>query len=180
MPIIAQFEFDPIDYRTGLRDVWSFNRARWVVPVVGIAIPALMIWLAVGRHWRESSLADAFWNALPWMLLGAFYLSLLPLMRRTAARKALQEDPALRGTQMRTVDDAGLHIRGAGLSQDLRWADLVRVEETTDFFLFFYNRSAAHYIPKRVLGDRQRDELRNLIQAHVPEVGASALAARSA
>lgn len=179
MPITAQFEFDELEHRRALRETWSLHPMRWAVPVAGIVVPATMIWMGVGRHWREVSTADAVTNALPWVLLGAFFLGLMPLLHRAGARRALDIDPSLNGIQVRTVDDAGLHVRGAGFSPSLGWNELVRVSETPNFFLFFYDQRLAHYIPKRTLDARAREELRNLIQAHAPDVGRRALAAPS-
>jgi hypothetical protein len=179
MAITAQFEFDEAEHRRVLRETWSLHPMRWVVPVAGILVPATMIWLGTVRYWRQLSAADALLNALPWVLLGAFFLGLAPLVHRAGARKALDVDPSLNGIQTRTVDETGLHVRGAGFSPSLGWGELVRVSETPNFFLFFYDRQLAHYIPKRALDDQARDDLRNLIQAHAPEIGGSALAARS-
>jgi hypothetical protein len=179
MAITARFEFDEAKHRKALRETWALNPMRWAVLAGGILVPATMIWIGVGRHWEELSAADAFTNALPWLLLGVFFLGLAPVLQRSAARKALELDPSLQGTQERMLDDTGLHVRGAGFSPSLGWGELVRVSETPNFFLFFYDKNLVHYIPKRALDGRSRDELRNLIQAHAPDVGRPALAARS-
>jgi hypothetical protein len=63
------------------------------------------------------------------------------------------------------VDESGLHIRGAGFAPSRRWNEIARVTETANFFFFFEDKQVSHYLPKRVLSDVERDELRNLIQA---------------
>jgi hypothetical protein len=162
----ATFEFDEREYYRGLRAVQANNPYWWTIPVAGIVVPAVMIWLAIGGSWRQVDPWRAFLNVLPWLLLGAFYLSLMPMMARAAARKALQNDPALRGTQVRTVDGEGVHIIGAGFRQDLRWTDLVKVVETDEFFLFFFNKRQAHYVPKRALDAADIDEVRMLVRSN--------------
>ncbi len=174
MSVTAQFEFDEAEHRRALHEQWALQPMRWVTLFAGIVVPVAMIWLGVGRQWGEISATDAFLNALPWLLLGAFFLGLPPLLHRAAARKALEADPSLNGTQARTVDDTGLHVRGAGYAPSLGWGELARVSETPNFFFFFYDKRLAHYIPKRALDARERDELRNLIQAHAPSVAVSA------
>lgn len=99
------------------------------------------------------------------MLLGAFFLGLGPMLRRGAAKRALEYDPSLNGTQLRTVDERGLHVQGAGYAPSLPWQGFQRITESHSFFLFYEDRHVMHYIPKRVLSDVERDSLRNLIQA---------------
>ena len=110
--------------------------------------------------------SEAFLNALPWLLLALFYLMLLPRMYRSMARKALENDPSLRGGQIRTIDELGLHVQGAGFTQDLSWADLVRVVESPEFFLFFYNKRVAHYAPKRAFSPAAIADVQGLVRTH--------------
>jgi len=72
----------------------------------------------------------------------------------------------LHGPQVRTVDATGLHVAGAGYAPSRRWSELARARETANFFFFFEDDRVSHYLPKRVLTDVERDELRNLIQAN--------------
>ena len=166
MPVTATFDFDEREFRQALREAWKLRRFNWLVPAVGIVWPAAGLWLGVGRHWSELTPTEALYDAMPWLLLGAFLLTLGPWLRRNQARKALEHDASLHGTQLRTVDAQGLHIAAAGYAPSLHWNDLVRVTETRHFFLFFEDDRAWHYLPKRVLTDVERDSLRNLIQAN--------------
>lgn len=168
MAVTAEFDFDSREYYRVLRDAWWQDPNRWFVWLFGLAVPAAIIWFSVGRHWDEIRPWEAFWTALPWVLLGAFYLMLAPTTHWAVARKALANDPSLRGPQLRTVDENGLHVRGAGFAQDFAWSDLVRVVETADFFLFYYNNRAAHYLPKRVLDPAVIEQVRQLIRAKLP------------
>jgi hypothetical protein len=166
MPVTAHFDFDEREYRQALREAWKLRRLSWLIPVVGIAWPAIGLWLSVGRHWTELTPTQVFYDAMPWLVLGAFLLTLVPWMRRKQASKALDHDPSLHGTQLRTVDAGGLHIAGAGYAPSLHWNDLARATETRHFFLFFEDDRVWHYLPKRVLTDVERDAVRNLIQAN--------------
>ena len=95
-----------------------------------------------------------------------FPLRLLAWLRLPRAGNALEHDPSLHGTQLRTVDASGLHIAGAGYAPSLHWSDLARATETRHFFLFFEDDRVWHYLPKRVLTGVERDAVRNLIQAN--------------
>jgi hypothetical protein len=165
MAVMAQFDFDSHEYYRVLLAAWRQDPNRWFVWAFGLGVPATIIWLNVGRHWDEVRPWEAFWSVLPWVLLGAFYLLLVPTVYRTAARKALANDPSLRGPQSRSVDENGLHVRGASFAQDFAWSDIVRVVETPDFFLFYYNRRAAHYVPKRVLDAAGIEQVRALVRS---------------
>lgn len=162
-PITARFDFREDEHRLALREsspAWM----RWAVVLAGVVVPVVVLWVGVGSHWSELTLGDAVMNGLPWVLLGAFFLSLGPLLRRSQARHAREDNPFLNGTQLRTVDDVGLRVEGAGFAPSLRWQDLQQVTETRNFFLFYEDKRVMHYIPKRALSDVERDSLRNLIQ----------------
>lgn len=180
MPITAQFDFDEREHRKVLREEWRLHPLSWVLTTIGIAWPAIGLWLGVGRNWGDVGFGDAVFNAMPWLLLGGFFIGLPVLLRHVQASKALEFDPSLNGTQLRTVDEVGLHVVGAGYSPSLTWTDLQRATETKNFFLFFQDKRVWHYIPKRVLSDVERDAVRNLIQAYAPEMGRPALAAPAA
>ena len=177
MPITAQFEFDQAEHRQGLREL--LGPARWMIPFGGIVLPIPALWFGVLRHREDITFADAASTMLPWLLLGAFFVALIPLLTWAQARRTLEFDPSLVGTQVRTIGDAGLQVIGAGYAPTLAWSDIERAKETAHFFFFFQDKSVWHYIPKRVLSDVERDGVRNLIQAHAPEPGRPALAARS-
>jgi len=164
MAITARFDFDEREYRRA--QVELLGPGRWALPLGGITLALVALWFGVFRHWGEAPLGDALFNVLPWLLLGAFFAGLVPLLAHAQARKALDVDPTLNGPQVRTVDDTGLHITGAGYAPSRRWSELARATETSNFFFFFEDDRVSHYLPKRVLTDVERDGLRNLIQAN--------------
>lgn len=163
MSITARFDFDQAEYRHAQNEL--LGHMRWAVPLGGITLAAVALWLGVVRRWGEATPREALLDVLPWILLGAFLASLVPLITHAKARKALDDDPTLNGPQIRMVDDTGLHIRGAGFAPSRRWNELTRVRETRHFFLFFEDDRVWHYLPKRALTDVERDAVRNLIQA---------------
>jgi hypothetical protein len=171
MGVSVTFDFDSSEYYRALRQAWRYNPARRLSLILGFGVPAVMGWLLVVRTWGEVPFSTAFWNVLPWLVLGGFYLALMPLMLKSAARKAPENDPALRGPQTRSVGPAGIQVKGAGFTQDFGWNDLVRVLETAEFFLFFYNKSVGHYLPKRALAPAEADQIRDLVRANLPERG---------
>jgi hypothetical protein len=166
MMVSAVYAFDQREHYRALRAMMRYNPVWWLIPALGIGLPAIALWAFVIRDWDRLSLLGVVINGAPWIALGAFYLTMPWLMARTFARRAIRDDPSVRGEQIRTVSPEGLVVRGANLLQRFPWADIVRAVETPEFFLFFYNRRAAHYIPKRALMSADLEALRTLLDSH--------------
>ena len=168
MNTFAQFEYDPAEQYAAARAVTRATNWRWIIPVFAIGIPLLTIVLTIVPDRESMSVTNMFFSALPWVLLGAFYLALIPMMQKRRAKKMIKTEPWVRGTQERGVDETGFHVRGHGLVMDYAWSDIQSAIETPHFFLFFYNRNCAHFIPKRALPVAGVDDVRSVIQAHMP------------
>lgn len=108
-------------------------------------------------------------DALPWVIIGAFWLEFIPWLQRRAARKLPARDASVRGPQERAVDATGYHSRGNGVHLDVPWHAMVRGVETDQFFLFFYNKQCAYYLPKRALSETQCADVRALLRANLGE-----------
>ena len=52
------------------------------------------------------------------------------------------------------MDAAGYHSRGNGVALDIPWHAVARAIETDEFFLLFYNKQFAYYLPKRAFAAR--------------------------
>jgi hypothetical protein len=94
-------------------------------------------------------------------LLGLFFLFLVWLQPRLAARKAI-----LRIVEWRFSDE-GVHIQSDVASSDILWKAFIRFREGSKVLLLYTQKGQANFIPKRALDPSQLDELRNLINAHV-------------
>jgi hypothetical protein len=166
-PAAAMFEFDADEWYRASRAVTGATVWRWLIPLGGLALPAVMIGTNVVPHWRALSAGSIAANTAPWILLAVFYLTFIPRLQRQASRKAQANDPSLRGVQLRAVDDAGLKISGANFAQELAWTDLYRAVETPEFFLFFYNKRCAHFMPKRAMSRDGIERTRRLVATHL-------------
>jgi hypothetical protein len=165
----ATFEFDADEWYQASRAVTNATVWRWLIPLGGIALPAVMIGANLLPHWRRMSAASIVANTAPWILLAAFYLAYMPRLQKQAALKAQVNDPSLRGIQGRAVNEQGLQLSGASFQQSIAWADLVRAVETPSFFLFFYNKRCAHFIPKRALPGAGIQRVRTLVTERMGE-----------
>jgi YcxB-like protein len=162
--VTSVFEFDSSEYYRALRVVSRHTAARWVS--WGFAALALVLAvLAIRDGWWRTSPVALFLNALPWVLLGVFWVVFLPVSQRWAARRLPKRDASVRGPQERTVDADGFHSRGNGVALDVPWHAMLRGVESDEFFLFFYSKQLAYYLPKRVLSSTQIGEVRAMMRS---------------
>lgn len=164
MGILATFDFDAAEHYRATRAVTRHTPQRFVAWGFAAFALGLVAWNVVPR-WGDVEPLPLFWSSLPWLLLTAFWFAFLPFSQWRAARRLPERDPSARGTQERAVDDVGYHSRGNGVAVDVPWHAMHRVIETAEFFLFFYNKQWAYYVPKRALTTAAVAELRALTQA---------------
>jgi hypothetical protein len=161
MTVTATYDFDCREHYRATREVARRIWTRWLgwgFAAVALVLALLNYRAAAGR----ASALSVLLNVLPWIVLGAFWLGMIPLLQWRAAKKLAQRDASVQGRQERIVDSAGYHSRGNGVALDIPWHAMVRGVETTDFFLFFYNKQCAYYFPKRVIDGAQIASMRSL------------------
>jgi hypothetical protein len=164
MSVAATFDFDATEHYRATRAVTRYSSVRyftWGFAALALGMLAWNILPVLG----EADTLTLFFSALPWLLLGAFWLTFIPMLQRRGARKLPERDASARGPQERIVDDAGFHSRGNGVALDVPWHAMARAVETDEFFLFFYNKQCAYYFPKRVLSPADVSAVRGLARA---------------
>jgi len=171
MSVSSTFEYDPQEYYRALRTITTLTPLRWVVPLFAIGIPAGMIALeiVVAHRHPERGLVTPALSVLPYALLGAFWLALIPWSQRRRAKKLPKLNPGVRGPQERCIDAEGYHSRGNSVNLDVPWHVLRKAVETEQFFLFFYNWQCAYFLAKRPLSPEQVREVRTLTRSGLGE-----------
>jgi len=164
MSVTARYGFDPAEHYQAARAVTRLTWFRWLPWIAGGIVFIYVLVDVVLPGWGDRDALSLFIEASPYLLVGAFWIALLPWSQRRAARKLVKRDPSVRGPQERSVDALGFHSRGNGVNLDVPWHAMARAVETDRFFLFFYNKQCAYYIPKRALSDTQCDEVRTLMR----------------
>ena len=163
MKVSTVYEFDSTEHYRATREVAAQSSLRWFSWAF-VAFAAFMVL----RTWRAAppgtSVTDVLVQALPWVVIGVVWLVLIPLLQRRAARRLQATDASVQGPQERWVDEAGYHANGNGVRIDVPWHALERVVESPRFFLFYYTKHYAYYIPKRALDSGEIVELRDLIR----------------
>jgi len=123
------------------------------------------------RAWLEEGPSMVLIGGAPWILIlslwawyfwrGAGWL---------AARRAAKLEPRTDRLQKHQIDDIGIHMDTGAGSSSLPWTGAVRILETSDHFLWFWNAQHAHFTPKRVMTAGQVAVVRQLISLHAPAV----------
>ena len=110
----------------------------------------------------------AFINSLPYFLLLALPSALLLWWTpRLSARQLQKHDPSVGGEFTHRTTANGLAVRTVAASIDLTWAHVVQVVETPEFFLYYFQRNAAYYTPKRAIPPGDLPSLRETIAASI-------------
>jgi len=164
----SEFLFDAAQLYRAQKEVNRLWKYRWLFWLFAIGFPTVMFVWGILPNWGRVDGWYLFINMLPWLLLSVFFLTLIPVQQRRAAKRLAKSDPTLRGIQRRFVDDAGLHMQGSGLAVDLDWSTMARIVETAEFFLFFYNERCAYYIPKSDASPGAIEAMRATIRNNAP------------
>jgi hypothetical protein len=99
------------------------------------------------------------------VLVGLFAL-VWPAIRERQVARLYAATPALSGPQSYTFTDDGLAIANAGVSNLVRWSAFTEAAETPEFFLLYYSRKCAYYLPKRII---HSDDVVDTVRAFLRE-----------
>lgn len=132
---------------------------RWALPLF---VAFGLLFIALGTPWQELWLLGI-------VVIGLGLLQVvIPIVQRRQLRRTYADTPSLRGPQVYRFSGSGLAMTGGASSTTLGWDSFVEALETPEFFLFYYSKNAAFYLPKRVtIDERQRAALRELLRAHL-------------
>ncbi len=140
---VAHFLFRDLQ-RTGK---WQlFRWGGWVLN--GIILGGLVLALLISPQ-------DLTWILLPWLAIVVVWWSLqMGLGARLQARRVARLDPVTRAPITHVVDEDGFHVKGSGVTVDLTWDVIHRVQEIADFLLYYYTARHAYWTPKRAFPSR--------------------------
>lgn len=145
--------------------------------------------MAIQRGGRRSWIAWTTWPMLaglalmyriggvPWSEMGLLFTAAIllavitfaaPRVQRWQLQRAYRSSPILREPQRYEFSAAGVSIRGGPASSTLTWDAIIEARETDEFFLLFFARKSAYYVPKKALAtaascDALRRQLRNFL-----------------
>ena len=99
------------------------------------------------------------------------WLMARPAWQRQRAARAFAGSSTAAFEHGLVVSPTGLQITAGSATTTFGWDVVQQVRETTEFYLFFYARQHAVYLPKRLLDATQDASLRALVRAAAPDAG---------
>lgn len=161
------FMYDPREfYRTHLA-VQRIVGRRWRLAYAAFA--ALLLILYVVPPLLYGTFDWSLANFVPLVVLALIVVFARPVAAWYTARTLPRREPSLQGPQGRVLTENGLEVRGHGVVLTLEWAAILRVIETPEVFLLFFNRKYAHYLPKRAIPDGEVEQVRQLFREKLGE-----------
>jgi hypothetical protein len=81
-----------------------------------------------------------------------------PPIQRYRLRRLYAETPSLRGFQMYELSTDHFECSNALSHAVMQWDAFTEVAETDEFFLFYFAKKRAYYLPKAVIGGTSEEE----------------------
>jgi hypothetical protein len=129
--------------------------------------PSYVVWVAVGLVGGavlfQPEARNTFIPVLVVLVLvGSVYSS--PLSAWLTARRIKREDPCVDDEIRHILSPAAFKVRSKAIAVDVDWGHMVQVVETPEFFLFFFNKRAAYFTPKRAIPPTDLGGVRNSLR----------------
>ena len=97
--------------------------------------------------------------------LGLFLL-LAPSVLRLRLKRAYVRDPLIFSEQVFTLSAASIALESAAGQTITRWEAIRETREQPEFYLFFYTRDCAYFLPKRAIPSDQHGEVHEMIRLY--------------
>lgn len=151
-----------------VRELFSsgFRRViKWaVIAILVIEFLFIVVMTVMGEH-------DSVLRLGPLVLVvGTLAWLFYPITGRIRAWQMQHSDPNVKHPITHTLDENGYHISTHTADIDLKWPGIYKVRETPEFFLVYYSRRYAYYLPKRVIdGQEEVSKLAEWIRGRLPD-----------
>ena len=162
-PLVFELVLDPAETVRAGQEIERRDPSwqSWRLWAFWLLIPLTMI---VAFRWPIRALGAVLGAAI----FGGLVALLTPALRRRRVRRAYAATPALAGPQRYEFTDDGLALSNASVSNLVRWSAFVQAAETPEFFLLYYSKRCAYYLPRRIMGpEAQIDALRELLRSRL-------------
>jgi YcxB-like protein len=134
-----------------------------------VAIGGVVLFLAV-IAWGALQTDRPVWatiaNLAPYIFIIALWIGMLWALPALAAR-AFRRNPMYQGDFTMELTDEEIRLTGPQTTWHTRWSGIVRVLETPAYFLFFYTKDAAQFLPKHAVAPADLPALRTFLKTHL-------------
>jgi hypothetical protein len=134
-----------------------------------VAIGGVVIFLAVialGLLRTHRPLLATIVDLAPYFFIIALWIGMLWALPALAAR-AFRRNPMYQGDFTMEITDEEIRVTGPQTTWHTRWSGIVRAIETPAYFLFFYSKDCAQFLPKHAVPPADLPGLRTLLKAHL-------------
>jgi hypothetical protein len=150
LPIVISFQPDAAETVRASQVAQRRGRFGWIDWVIWPSLLGLaLMYRLSGVPWRQLGLLYFVAIFLVALTVGA------PWLQRRQLRRAYTESPIMRDSQRYEFSPEGFVIRGGPAATTLGWDAIREAVETDEFFLLFFARKAAYYVPKQAVADSQ-------------------------
>jgi YcxB-like protein len=168
-PLTFELVLDPAETVRASQEIERRARTRGAL---GLWLFWLLIPLSMAISFRAP--ARVLLACLALMGIAVLLAAVLPAIRRRQVRNVYAGTPALAGPQRYEFTQDGLAVSNESVSNLIRWSGFVEAAETPEFFLLYYSKKCAYYVPRRILGsEEQVDAVRRLLRERLTERAAN-------
>ncbi|MBB6072581.1 hypothetical protein HNQ61_004244 [Longimicrobium terrae] len=164
-PLEFRFTWDRGEVVRAVRAVRAnvSGRPWWLV----FAYPVLLIMIVAvaSTLWDGTLSRGALVQAIgPWILFLVAWATLMAWIGPwLTARAQSRENGPGQHTLIGTLSGDGYGTDNGRTQNSIHWNGVLRAVETPEFFLFYYNRNCAFYLPHRAIAPEQLPEVRRVI-----------------
>lgn len=143
-------------------NVWFSRSSRLLLSVVSFVLLFAVLY-AVSNDRSAGRLAlIAGGSALITVIL--WYTTRSGILRKS--KSAFQSDPVARQVQTYRLTEEGIEHRSEGGEGNVQWAEIQKIAESPNLFLFFISSNQALILPKRAFGAEEA-RFRQLVREHM-------------
>ncbi len=141
---------------------------RWGGVWVAILYPLVMIGITLAYGGTVLGALKSNWGTI--LTFPLLWLVGISLLQRWSAGRLWRSTPSLQGEQVYVIDPTGLRLSTPVSSATVAWNAIVRVVETSEFFLLFQSKAMALFVPKKAFASdsdiqRFRQTARDALEA---------------
>jgi hypothetical protein len=163
MSLNATFSFDPWERYRVMRALARGSRSTRIFHGLALFLLLLLLFTWLYNH---SLSASSLWYFGIFVMLIFVGLPLMQLRMAFKSRTVHGPPHTFHGLEL---NDTGIRSYCDHTSSEFHWAAIHKARETAEFFLVYYARECAFYLPKRALDAEQIPKVRELLESHLGE-----------
>lgn len=161
-------QFDTQEFLRASKAVERVTSKRHLVWLLALGAPVFIAGISLIGGYFDA--VDPVWMRVPlwpWLFFPLLSFVGIPLLVRWQLLRAVKANPRLPCEMVRIVTADGLECRDDGTAARFEWRAIERVVATDEFYLFFYTKKCAYFLPRRLVGAQERTQLHTLLRDRI-------------